>query len=461
LNISHLPISLEAAQLLSRAIALPNPPRREIPSEARLRPVSPKPRSRKFSFRRASQTGFGVELARVTSPNQPKPARRPSLSLTENIAATDENIDEKPETEPKTETQDAPASATATPPLHTSESSSIVVVDPPTSDPKQFVESSCSLPMRFRISELRMNQCDVTLDILQLFLSAVKEGCVRFWDIGNNKFGVDGMKLLAALFTEIKPENERLELQAPETTGRRSPTPASSVSSAPHSAVSVVPQEMPSSNPSPSRPLGKLEYLSLKGTDLSSGQLEPLLEVWLNHSNPENLSLWALELPNCRLGRDLDLLNNLFKALSRFPHFKLLNLQENPLFANPGMIKVLRDWLPQLSTLRILNLASTGMTAGDLVELSRILPKVKLLAKLDIHDNPIYELQDDEKLGEGQTEDVSGLIALDAAMRYCRQIIELVLPEGGGNEGVRLHQKLFLRCFKNIEFLVCPANYVL
>jgi len=449
---------LEAAQLLCRAIALPNPPRREIPPKARLRPVSLKPRSRKFSFRRASQTAFGIELARVISPNQPKPAHRPSLSLTEDIAATEENTDEKPETEPKTETQDA---APATPALQTSESSSIVVVDPPTSDPKQFVEPSCSLPMRFRISELRMNQCDVTLDILQLFISAVKEGCVRFWDIGNNKFGVDGMKALATLFTEIKPENPRLELQVPETTGHSSPTPASSVSSAPHSAVSVAPEEKPTSTPSPSPPPGKLEYLSLKGTDLSSGQFEPLLEVWLNHSNPETLSLWALELPNCRLGRDLDLLKNLFKALSQFPHFKLLNLQQNPLFANPGMIKVLRDWLPQLSTLRILNLASTGMTAEDLVELSRILPKVKLLAKLDIHDNPIYELHDDEKLREGQTEDVSGLIALDAAMRYCRQIIELVLPEGGGNEGVRLHQKLFLRCFKNIEFLVCPAKYVL
>ena len=309
--------------------------------------------------------------------------------------------------------------------------------------------------MRFRISELRMNQCDITLDILKLFLSAVKEGCVRFWDIGNNKFGVDGMKLLATLFMEIKPENPRLDLRVPETTGRSSPTPASSICSARHS---IAPEERPASTPSPAPPFGKLEYLSLKGTDLSSGQFQPLLEVWLNNSNPENLSLWALELPNCRLGRDLNFFNNIFKALSQFPHFKLLNLQQNPLFANPGMIKVLRNWLPQLSTLRILNLSSTGMMAQDLVELSRILPKVRLLAKLDIHDNPIYELYDDEKLREGQTEDVSGLTALDAAMRYCRQIIELELPEGGGNEGLRLHQKLFLRCFKNIEFLVCSLN---
>ena len=63
-------------------------------------------------------------------------------------------------------------------------------------------------------------------------------------------------------------------------------------------------------------------------------------------------------------------------------------------------------------------------------------------------------MNDVEEEREGQTEEVSGLTALEAAMRYCRQIIELELPEGGGVEAARLRDKIFLRCFKNIEFLV-------
>ena len=63
-------------------------------------------------------------------------------------------------------------------------------------------------------------------------------------------------------------------------------------------------------------------------------------------------------------------------------------------------------------------------------------------------------MNDVEEEREGQTEDVSGLIALEAAMRYCRHIIELELPEGGGIEAARLRYKIFLRCFKNIECLV-------
>ena len=187
---------------------------------------------------------------------------------------------------------------------------------------------------------------------------------------------------------------------------------------------------------------------------MSSHQLAPVLDVWLNHPNPNNLSLWALDLTGCRLGRDLTFFTSLFKALQQFPNLRLLYLQRNPLFANPGMIKVLRDWLPRLPLLRRLSLASTGLEAQHLVELSRILPEVKSLAALDITDNPIYEMNDVEEEREGQTEEVSGLTALEAAMRYCRQIIELELPEGGGVEAARLRHKIFLRCFKNIEFLV-------
>ena len=94
------------------------------------------------------------------------------------------------------------------------------------------------------------------------------------------------------------------------------------------------------------------------------------------------------------------------------------------------------------------------MEAHHLVELARILPDVKSLAALDITENPIYEIDDVEDESGGQTEDVSGLIALEAAMRYCRQIIEVELPEGGSIEAARLRYKIFLRCFKNIEFLV-------
>jgi hypothetical protein len=295
-----------------------------------------------------------------------------------------------------------------------------------------------------------MNDCGVTTDILRLFVAAVKEGGVRYWDIGNNKFGLDGMRLLATLFTEIKPEDPRLELEVPPESGRVTPSPVPSISPSQLSGLSLVSEEKA---PPPPPPKSNLEFLSLRGTDLSSGQLQPILDIWLNNTDPETLPLWALELSNCKLGGDLTSLTSIFKALSQNTHFRLLHLQHNPLFSNPHSIKVLREWLPRLSLIRRISLASTGMTARDLVEFARILPKVKTLATLDLNDNPIYDIHDDEEEREGQTEDVSGLTALDAAMRYCPQIIEVELPEGGGDEAARLRSKLFLRCFKNIEFL--------
>lgn len=437
---------MDSASILARAIALPNPARREIPPEFRLQPIQPKPRQRKFSFRRGSSGSIGADLARVISPTTKR--------LNEETVA----IEEKPEIEEKfsaelpdisPHTPMTPSFVNAMPSIE----SSIVVVEPssdvPASDvPQPESHSPPPPPPRRKVADLRMNHCEVSTDMLELFLSAVTEGGVRYWDIGGNKFDSEGMKMIAGLFTEPKSSSEKPKPEGEQENSQTSLSPLSSISSAPASAVSLTLEELAP------RTSGKLEYLSFEGTDLSSHQLDPVLDVWLNHPNPNNLSLWALDLTGCRLGRDLTFFTNLFKALQRFPNLRLLYLQHNPLFANPGMIKVLRDWLPRLSILRRLSLASTGLEAQHLVELSRVLPEVKSLAALDITDNPIYEMNDVEEEREGQTEDVSGLIALEAAMRYCRHIIELELPEGGGIEAARLRHKIFLRCFKNIECLV-------
>jgi hypothetical protein len=442
-------MSMDAALILARAIALPNPARREIPPEFRLQPIQPKPRQRKFSFRRGSTGSIGVDLGRVVSPTTKR--------LNGGIVA----IEEKPDIEEKfsTELPDIPPHTPMTPTfvnmLPSTESSSIVVVEPP-SGVLQPESRPPPPPPRRKVEDLRMNHCDVSTDMIELFMSAVTEGGVRYWDIGGNKFDSDGMKMIAGLFTEPTSEHEQSKQEEELENGRASLTPPSSMLLAPASSVSLALEE-----PAPSTSC-KLECLSFEGTDLSSHQFDPVLDVWLNHPNPNNLSLWALDLTDCRLGRDLTFFTNLFKALHRFPNLRLLYLQHNPLFANPGMMKVLRDWLPRLPVLRRLNLASTGLEAQHLVELSRILPEVKSLVALDITDNPIYEVNDVQEEREGQTEDVSGLTALDAAMRYCPQIIELELPEGGGVETARLRHKIFLRCFKNIECLVlCFAENLL
>ena len=441
-------MSMDIAPIFARAIALPNPTRREVPPELILQPIQPKPRQRKFSFRRGSSGGFGADLVKVISPTTKR--------LNEEV----EVIKEKPDIEEKLSAvlPDIPPHTPMTPTfvntVPSTESSSIVVVEPSSYAPASDVpppESRSPLPRR-KVEDLRMNHCDVSTDMLELFLPAVTEGGVRYWDIGGNKFDSVGMKMIAGLFTEPKLESEKSTPEEDQDNGRASPTPISSSSTPLDSTVSL--------NLEGKAPLtsGKLEYLSFEGTDLSFHQLDPVLDVWLNHPNPNNLSLWALDLTGCRLGRDLTFFTNLFKAFQQFPNLRLLYLQHNPLFANPGMIKVLRDWLPRLPTLRRLGLASTGLEAQHLLELSRILPEVKSLAALDITDNPIYEMNDIEDEREGQTEDVSGLTALEAAMRYCRQIIELELPQGGGVEAARLRHKIFLRCFRNIEFLVfCVA----
>jgi hypothetical protein len=448
LNISHIPLSTEAAPILARAIALPNPSRREIPPEFRLQPILPKPRQRKFSFRRVSSGSLGADLVRVISPS----SRRQS-SVSDEI----ELIEEKPaleqtEAQSNTDLPEIPFHTPLTPTfvnaVPSAETSSIVIVESPNEIPPR------PPPPRRKVEELRMNHCEVSTEILELFLSAVTQGGVRYWDIGANKFGKDGMKIIAGLFGEVKSEAKESKL---EETGRSSPTPLSSISSAPVSTISAAIEDR--SVPT----LGKLEYLSLEGTDLSCKRFDPMFDVWLNHPNPNNLSLWVLDLTNCRLGQDLTFFTNLFQALQRFPNLRLLYLSQNPLFSNPGMIKTLRDWLPRLPLLRRLNLSSTDMEAHHLVELARILPEVKPLVALDITKNPIYEINDVEKEreGEGWTEDVSGLTALEAAMWYCPQIIEVELSEGGGVEATRLRHRIFLRCFKNIEFLVFALFYFL
>ena len=340
--------------------------------------------------------------------------------------------------------------------MTSAESSSIVIVEPvegmpPTPTGWQTENKSPPTPTRRKIEDLRMNQCDVTAEILELFLPAITTGGVKYWDIGGNKLGLEGMTMLANLFTNAKSEKETEKEKEKEVAGRTSPTPSASLSSVTLSTTSI-PLEEPREQPA--NTTMKLEYLSLKGTDLSSGQFNPILEVWLQCSIPAHLCLWALDLSNCRLGRQAKFMTDLFAALARFPNFRMLNLQQNNLFANPKMSSILRDGLPRLTVLRRLDLSSTGMEAQHLVELARVLPDVKILAALDISDNPIYVMNDVEEEREGQTEDVSGLTALEAAMRYCRQIIEVEIPEGGGVEGARLRHKIFLRCFKNIELLV-------
>jgi hypothetical protein len=453
-------MSIEAAGILGQAIALPNPCRREIPPEFKLPPVSPRPRSRKFSFARLSSGGSGGDVPR------PINATQKQLTVTEEI----EGFDEKPKGETLTTAvlpdipPTTPLSAGFTNTVPSTESSSIVVVEPPTDIPQP--ESLPPYPRR-KVEKLKMNDCEVTDQILELLLSAIADGGVRYWDIGANKFGVDGMKMIAGLFAEPKRCDAKPSEQNPETEqqepGRSSPTPVSSISSVSVSCPSAVTEEHPPpEEPLPSYSRSKLEYLSLDGMDLSSHQLDPLIEVWTNHPDPDSLSLCALDLTNCRLGRDLGVLADLFTALARFPNLKWLVFKQNPLFANPGMVKVLRDWLIRLPNLRRLDLSSTGLEAQHLVEFAHSLPQLKSLATFNITNNPIYEMNDFEHHSEGQTDDLSGLTALEAAMRYCRSIIEVDLPEGGGDEAARLRHKIFLRCFKNIENLVLsPSTFCL
>ena len=444
---------MEAATIFARAIALPNPCRREIPPEFRLQPISPRPKQRKFSFRRGSAGSGGPELSKVHSPSA---KRQPTV--------TEET--EVPSPKPETEEKEAKSPELPNIPVHSplsptfvshpsAESSSIVVVDaseatPPTPTGWRTESKPPPAPTRRKVEELKMNHCDVTAEILELFLSAITTGGIKYWDIGGNKLGLEGMTMLANLFSDPKPEEENGRSSSP------SPTPSASFSSATVSSASVVLEE-------PKEPANtglKLEYLSLEGTDLSSGQFDPVLDVW-QHANPANLSLWALDLSNCRLGRQAKFMTDLFTALGRIPNFRMLSLQKNSLFANPKMSSLLRDGLPRLQVLRRLVLSSTGMEAQHLVELARVLPELKILAALDISDNPVYVMTDVEEEREGQTEDVSGLTALEAAMRYCRQLIEVELPEGGGVEGARLRHKIFLRCFKNIELLVIYSRVTL
>lgn len=433
LNISHIPLSVEAAKILARAIALPNPCRREIPPEFRLLPISPKPRQRKFSFRRGSSGSIGSDIIKVSSLEIKK---QPTVN--EEI----EVIEEKPELELPAIPPHTPMSSTFTTDQASAESSSVVIVERPSDN-----SSEPSKPPRRKVEEFKMNNCNVTAEILEPFLIAVTDGGVRFWDVGSNNFGIEGMKLLATLFTDSKPEKE-------DESGRSTPTPEPSVaSSAAVSSISLSTEEALLQKP-------KLEWLSLEGTDLTTGHLDPLLDLWLHLPNLANLPLWALDLSNCRLGRDLTFFTRLFTALARFPNLRVLVLAHNPLFANPHMIKFLREWLPRFHILRRLDISSTGLEAQHLVELARILPDVKMLATLNIRDNPIYEMNNVEEEQEGQTEDVSGLTALEAAMRYCRQLIEVELPEGGGDEAARLRHKIFLRCFKNIESLVYHSSQV-
>ena len=434
LNISHIPLSVEAAKILARAIALPNPCRREIPPEFRLLPISPRPRQRKFSFRRGSSGSIGADLTKVSSLEIKK---QPTVN--EEI----ELIEEKPEVELPAIPPHTPLSSTFTTDQTSAESSSVVIVERPSDNSPE--PSKPAPPPRRKVEEFKMNNCSVTAEILEPFLIAVTDGGVRFWDVGGNNFGIEGMRLLARLFTDSKPEKE-------DESERSSPTPEPSVvSSATVSSISLSTEEAPLLKP-------KLEWLSLEGTDLTTGQLDPLLDLWLNLSNLANLPLWALDLSHCRLGRDLTFFTRLFTALVRFPNLRVLVLAHNPLFANPHMIKFLREWLPRFHILRRLDISSTGLEAQHLVELARILPDVKMLATLNIRDNPIYEMNNVEEEQEGQTEDVSGLTALEAAMRYCRQLIEVELPEGGGDEAARLLHKIFLRCFKNIESLVYDCS---
>ena len=183
-------------------------------------------------------------------------------------------------------------------------------------------------PHRRKVEELRMNDCGVSVEVLELFINAVTNGGVRYWAVGGNNFDVKGMKMIAGLFAESKPESE----SAPEVDGRATPTPVPSVASVPNSTASTTTDEPPSSTWTP----GRLEYISFEGTDLSNHQLDPLLEVWLNHPNPINLSLWALDLENLSSRSRHHFLLRPLQSSPSFPQSPSFTHGTKPAFRQPG-----------------------------------------------------------------------------------------------------------------------------
>ncbi|OTA98613.1 hypothetical protein M426DRAFT_69440 [Hypoxylon sp. CI-4A] len=196
-----------------------------------------------------------------------------------------------------------------------------------------------------------------------------------------------------------------------------------------------------------------LRNAKCEGLDLGGNDLRDLLPE-IAAAFEEKNDLWALSLASCNLKPAS--LCKLFPTLTTLTNFKFLDLSHNrALFeSEPSAIGMLRKYLPQMGSLKRLHLADVSLSSEQVIALAEILPEVKVLAHINLLENPKLVSLADARTEEGQEEACALYASLLAAARVSRALVKVDIdnpsPESG--EIVKaLADRVVVYCMRNLQ----------
>jgi hypothetical protein len=175
-----------------------------------------------------------------------------------------------------------------------------------------------------------------------------------------------------------------------------------------------------------------------------------ILSASINELSP----LCVLSLSNCNLSPGS--LSSLLPALATLPHFRFLDLSQNPLLfsVQPDSLTLLRRFLPRMKGLRKIDLSNTSMTSDHVIALCEILPEIKQLSFVKVTGNPLIQL-DQTKMSEGSMEEGAAVYtALVAAVKVSKTLVRVDIDEPGPDAGDVIHilsKRLLAYCLRNME----------
>lgn len=195
---------------------------------------------------------------------------------------------------------------------------------------------------------------------------------------------------------------------------------------------------------------GKCEGLDIGGNDLHE-DLDMLAEA-LDEDN----TLWALSLADCHLSPSS--LKSLFPALVRLPNFRFIDLSHNrDLFATkPSALGLIRKYLPQFPILKRIHLLDVAMSSEHAIALAEVLPECRVLAHLNILENPLLSQLACAKTEANQEEACALFASLMAAVRVSDSIIciDIDVPSQDSSEVVKaLAKQVVAYSLRNLERL--------
>lgn len=191
-----------------------------------------------------------------------------------------------------------------------------------------------------------------------------------------------------------------------------------------------------------------------QGLDLGGNDLRDHLQTITDAISDDNETLWALSLANSNLKPNS--LCKLFPKLAQIKNCKFIDLSHNHELceSQPSAVGLLRRYLPKLNALRRIHLADIAMSSEQAIALAEVLPEVRMLAHINLLENPELVRLADAQTEENREEACALYASLLAAARVSKTLIKVDIdtPSAGSSEIVKaLANQVLAYCLHNLR----------